>query len=121
MKTKIFACVTITVIIAFVTINTIYLDSAITELTDLVAALNLDDENALQNANDVFENFKDAEAYISITVSHDDLTNIEDGFAELVGYLRVEDTEGAKVVKNRLINSLEHLRRLSGFNFDSII
>ena len=121
MKTKIFACVTIVIIIAFVSINTVYLDNTIIELTDKIAALNLDDENALQNASDIYDSFKEEETYISITVSHDDLTNIEDGFAELVGYLRVEDTAGAKVIKNRLINSLEHLRRLSGFNFDSII
>ncbi len=121
MKTKLFAYITIIVIITAVSFNTFYLDKEISELLSEVTALDLDDNNALDTSTEIFERFKHAEAYISITVSHDDLTNIEDIFAELVGYLTVDDTEGAKVIKNRLINSLEHLGRLSGFNIDSII
>jgi hypothetical protein len=33
----------------------------------------------------------------------------------------LDDAKGASVVKNRLTDSLSHLRRLSGFNIDAII
>ena len=61
------------------------------------------------------------ELFISLTVNHEDLTNIEEGFAEMIGCLSVGDTAGAQITKSRLIDSLEHLGRLSGFNFDAII
>ena len=40
---------------------------------------------------------------------------------EMIGYLSVNDTDNARVTKNRLISYLEHLRRLSGFNIDAVI
>lgn len=121
MRTKIFAITTITAVIMFVSINTSLLETEISELINKVDELDTDAKNALSHAENTYKIFKKNENFISITVSHDDLTNIEDGFAELVGYLRVGDADGAEVVKSRLINSLEHLKRLSGINFDSII
>ena len=121
MKTKIFAVSTIIIIIVFVSINNYFLKNEITRIMQGVESLDTDAENASESALRLQKEFRRSENYISITVSHDDLTNIEDGFAELVGCLTVGDLESAWVVKSRLINSLEHLRRLSGINFDSII
>ena len=69
---------------------------------------------------DIFENFKRIEKYISLTVDHEDMMNIELGFAELIGMGEVGDEEGAQVTKSRLKYSLEHLKRLAGMNIDSI-
>ena len=69
----------------------------------------------------VFEEFKKAEKYISITVSHDDLTNIEDSFSEIIGAAKAGNTVGVITVKSRLKDSLLHLGRLSGINIDSIL
>lgn len=121
MRTKIFAYVTISVIITAVVLNTIFLDKKIGEFIEMIDSINVDEPSALDYAESARDEFQSMETYISITVSHDDLTNIEDGFAELVGYLQVGDTDGATVIKNRLLNSLEHLRRLLGINFDAII
>ena len=49
------------------------------------------------------------------------MTSIEDCFVEMIGYISVNDIDNATVVKYRLKRSLEHLRRLSGFNIDAII
>lgn len=68
----------------------------------------------------IFEDYKRMEAYISLTVDHEDMMNIELAFAELTGAVRAEDEESVTVIKNRLIYSLEHLRRLSGINIESI-
>ena len=69
----------------------------------------------------VAEKFQKHERYISLTVSHDDLTNIEEGFAELIGAANAKDEERLVAVKSRLKDSLEHLGRLSGINLDSIL
>ena len=69
---------------------------------------------------DIFANFKRIEKYISLTVDHEDMMNIELGFAELIGMGEVGDEEGAQVTKSRLKYSLEHLKRLAGMNIDSI-
>ena len=53
-------------------------------------------------------------------MSHNDLTDIESFFSEMIGYLSVSDMEGAEMAKNRLIDALAHLRRLSGVNMSSI-
>ena len=78
-------------------------------------------ENAYQELNKVAEQFKHAEKYISITVSHDDLTNIEEGFSDLIGAAEAGMMGDVERIKNRLVDSIGHLGRLSGFNLDSII
>jgi hypothetical protein len=39
----------------------------------------------------------------------------------MIGYLEIGDSDNARVVKNRLTHSIEHLRRLSTFTIDAII
>ena len=69
----------------------------------------------------LYSDFKKAENIISLTVSHEDLTNIEDAFAEIIGASISNDTNSIITVKSRLKESLRHLGRLSGFNFESIL
>ena len=69
---------------------------------------------------EVFERFKKMEVYVSLSVDHEDMMNIELAFAELVAMAETGDAEGAEVTKSRLTYSLEHLKRLSGLNIDSI-
>ena len=58
---------------------------------------------------------------MGMTVSHEDLTAIETGFSEMIGYLSVGDRNGAEVTKSRLLDALGHLRRLTGINIESVI
>ena len=124
MTDKIIAICLFLCVITFVVLNTIVLEKKIVETSDDVSSIVIE-ENGINVTKDkaerLFEEFKKKESYISLTVSHDDLTNIENSFVDLIGYLSVEDVENAKVAKSRLIHSLEHLRRLSGINIDAII
>ena len=111
-------------LIGAVSINTFVIDKKILNLyeeVDNVEIMNGESSVTKEEFYRIFEKYRSYETYFSLTVNHDDLTNIEDGFAELIGNLEVDDTEGAEVIKNRLLYSLEHLRRLSGINIDSII
>lgn len=124
MKEKIFAITTLIVTITAVITNTIILNSQINKINNAVSSIKIDDNNsetALTKAKEIFEEYKKKETYISITVNHDDLTNINDSFVELIGYLSVKKNDEAVVTKNRLESYLEHLGRLSGFNIDAII
>ena len=69
---------------------------------------------------EIFKDFKDMEAYVSLTVDHEDMMKIELAFAELIGAVQAGDEESVTVIKSRLKYSLEHLRRLSGINIESI-
>ena len=121
MKEKVTAIIIFILIIGFVITNSILLQNITSMLTEEISNLAVDSEGALEEITKIDKSFKSKENYIGLTVSHDDLTNIEDCFAELTGYLSVGDSDGAEVTKHRLIRFLEHLRRLVGFNVDTII
>ena len=121
MWVKLFATVTLILTLSAVVTNTAIIKNQISEISREVNALDVNSAGALEYAKEIRKGFSEKLTYISLTVSHDDLTNIEEGFAELIGYLEVEDYDGAHVTKSRLKDSLEHLGRLSGFNIDAII
>ena len=120
MKVKIAAALMLLITVGLVTVNTALLGSMIYEIRDEIDSLDVEKSN-LQAAEAVYDKFTRYETYVSITVSHDDLTNIENSFSELIGYITVGDTDSAEVIKRKLSNALEHLYRLSGVNLDSII
>lgn len=121
MKEKLLSIALLILVISFVTVNTVVLEKQIKWVTDEVSSLSLDGNDAKASAERIYQDFMKKEKYMSFTVSHDDLTSIEDCFVEMIGYLSVNDTDNATVTKNRLISYLEHLRRLSGFNIDAVI
>ncbi len=121
MKERILAVILLVSIIGFSIANMLVLDRQIGRTIDEIGELSLEDDDAEKKASDIYDSYLRRQEYISITVSHDDMTNIEDCFAELIAYLSIGDTEGATIAKNRLINYLQHLRRLSGINIDAII
>lgn len=121
MKEKVLAIALLIILPLAVILNTIILTAQIDETINAINSVKIEESGAKGKAESIFEDFSRKESFLSLTVSHDDLTNIEDCFTEMIGYLSVGDTKNAEVMRNRLIHSLEHLRRLSGFNIDAII
>ena len=121
MRVKLFAGIALILTLGAVITNTVIIERNVSEILRRVDELEVNATGTLDYAKSIREDFLDKLTYISLTVNHDDLTNIETGFAELIGYLEVEDYDGAHVTKSRLVDSLEHLWRLSGFNIDAII
>lgn len=64
--------------------------------------------------------FYEKELFISLSVSHEDLENVEDLIAEMNGAVSAGDEEAALIAKSRLENALLHLGRLSSVNWESI-
>ena len=114
MRSVRIAAVILTVTVLAVILNAIGVRLVIDGITADVEAAEAD------GYAEVFERFKKMEVYVSLSVDHEDMMNIELAFAELVAMAEGGDTEGAEVTKSRLTYSLEHLKRLSGLNIDSI-
>ena len=68
----------------------------------------------------IFDEYMKKQHFIGLTVNHEDLTNIEQEFHEILGAIEADDKESLIIAKSRLIGSLSHIRRLSGINADSI-
>lgn len=122
MKVKILAAVILTLVLLASALNTHFLLRSIDKIETGVEALSFEApaSESKSEAEALFESYKKAEGFLSLTVSHNDLTDIESFFSEMIGYLSVSDKDGAKMAKSRLIDALAHLRRLSGVNISSI-
>lgn len=107
--------------ICFVAANGFYLNYITGELYERAENINVEDEGAREAVIELYSFYEKHQRLISITVSHDDLRDIDNEMCELVGALRVNDADGAEISKSRLCGSLRHLKRLSGLNIDSII
>ncbi len=102
--------------------NSIVLKTLITQTLDEVKSIEKsDDADLYKEYESIYNNFKSKEAYISLTVNHEDLTDVETSFAEIIGAAKANDKDSIITIKSRLIDSLEHLRRLSGITLDSIL
>lgn len=121
MKDKIIAIVILLTVLLATGANAWLLMHEIDKTIEEAKTINVSENGTNYEAEEIFQRYLDREHYISLTVSHDDLTRIEESFCEVIACLKVGDNQGAEIAKDRLIRSLEHLRRLSGFNIDSII
>ena len=120
MKTVIAAYVVLAVIILIVIINSFVISHNIDVILEKLRGTpdNIDAEELYE---DIFDDYIEKQKYLGLTVSHDDLTNIESEFYEILGAASVGDNDALKIAKSRLIGALTHLKRLCGINFDSIL
>ncbi len=115
MGAKIFAVCALVAILTFVGVNTYVVGGMVDEVIESVC-----DAESYEDAAEAQKYFTEYERYISITVSHEDLTNIEDLFSQYVAEMEAE-SERAEITKSRLVNALVHLGRLSKIGIDSIV
>ena len=120
MKTLVFAVATAFIVTALVGINSFALHRSISTLLEECDAIPSGTEYKAEYEA-LYESFMKKQKFISLTVSHDDLTGIENDLAEILGAIEAEDEEALIIAKSRLIMTLTHLRRLSGVNLDSIL
>ena len=121
MKTVRAATILLVVTLLTVIVNSIVLKRMINDISDeVIAAEEKNTEKAYAEYTEIYEKYKKKSTYISLTVSHEDLTDIENSFAEIIGAAKGGDIDGIITVKSRLVGALNHLGRLSGINLDSI-
>ena len=118
--------VTLAFILLFATLIAVIVNSAIltSVITDIYDEVNeIDDtipELARVGYEKAYEKYSRYYSFISLTVNHEDLTDIENSFAEIIGAATAQDTDAVITIKSRLLSALLHLRRLSGINLDSV-
>lgn len=113
----IFAFTVLLLVLSFVCVNTLVLSRIIGELEEKTETTKLE----ASEFTELYGEFLRMRTYLSITVNHDDIKAVEEEFAEILGALNIDDHETAAIAKSRLVGALSHLRRLSGFNIDSVI
>jgi hypothetical protein len=121
MKSVRFAYTVLILIILAVFINMAFIKGAIGRLLDEVSAA--EEENTIAAAieySEIYESYKKSELYISLTVSHEDLSELEIAFSELIGAAKADDKGALVIAKSRLTDRLWHIKRLSGINIDSV-
>ena len=122
MRSAKFSMLFLIVLAAAIVANSLYISHVTKELAKKADAISTHDmQECKTEYMKLFSEFRRAEKFISITVSHDDLTNIEESFADIIGAAEAGVEANVIMIKSRLKDSLEHLGRLSSINLDSII
>lgn len=121
MKSVRFAYTVFALLFVAVFINSLSVGKTIDSISrELAEAEEEDMKSAEKEYERIYENYKKYEFYVSLTVDHDDLANIEDAFSEIIGAAKADDAVGVVTTKSRLCDYLRHVKRLSGINIDSI-
>ena len=120
MKVVIFSYIILALVITLVIVNSIIISHNIDVIIEKLKSIP-SIASSKDDYNDVFEDYMKIQHFLAITVSHDDLTNIEDNFYEILGATDADDDQALNIAKSRLIGALTHLKRLVGINLDSIL
>ncbi len=122
MKTVRIAYVIFVLVFALVFTNSIFLTNTIKAYENAIKEIDTSDgKDAEAAVTELYKKFKKNETFISLTVTHEDLTNIEEMFSAMIGAAKGEDTAEIEITKSRLCDALSHLKRLVGINIDSIL
>lgn len=121
MKAVRFAVILLLCSLTFVVVNSLTLSAILDDVIEKTENTRDDDPNLQEKYEEIYSDLESKMTYVSLTVNHEDLTSITDGFAELIGTLEAGDRDSFIAVKSRLISSLKHIRRLAGINIDSIL
>ena len=123
MKSVIFAYTLLAAVTSFIFINSSvisnHIDNTSSRLNELTETVG--DETLYEDVSEIYEEFKEKEKYISLTVSHEDLTNIETYFCQLVSAAQISEENDYKINLDLLKDALAHLERLCDMNLDSIL
>lgn len=110
------------VLFVAIILNSLYISNATEKFADEISKIDTKDlSDTTKRLEEICADFKKAEKFISITVSHDDLTNVEESFADIIGAAEAGMEQNVITIKSRLEDALRHLGRLSSINIDSII
>lgn len=120
MKAFIISCVTVVTVIFAVFTNSLYITKRTDGFIEKLEALPADTSHS-EEYGKIYDEFMGITWYLTLTVNHTDISEIELCFAELLGAISAGDTESVIITKSRLLQSFLHFRRLSEININSIL
>lgn len=106
---------------SLVTINSIIVGNMFSDIEEMVMGVSLDDLGIARiEYSEIAKEYERYSKFISFSVKHSEIRNIEDCFCELIGACEAGEVSDAIEIKSRLVGALSHTRRLVGINFDSV-
>ena len=116
-----FSYLILLVLLISVTVNALYIINFTEELYSLSRAANTEDiESFNEEFKKIKKTYKKNEIFVSLTVSHDDLTDIEEVLSEIEGAIDASDKNAVIIAKSRFESAVLHLGQLSALNIESI-
>ena len=116
-----FSYILFCVLLITVILNAVYISNFAEKLYSLSSE---ECENSIEALELKFKKikkiYKENEIFISLSVSHEDLTSIEEILAEIDGALLTSDINAVIIAKSRFESAVLHLGQLSAINIDSI-
>jgi len=120
MAVKLSYIILFTLLIAVI-INAVYISRFTDKLYSISAAEGEDDITILgEKFKKIDELYRKNEIFISLSVSHEDLTSIEETLSEIKGALRAGDKDAVIIAKSRFESAVLHLGQLSVLNIESV-
>ncbi len=121
MKSVRFAYAVFAILVISVFINCFLISRTLDGICELILSAE-EKDMALAKADygEIFEKYNRRRLFIGLSVDHNDLSDIENAFSEIIGAADAGDSNAVMAAKSRLINRLRHIRRLSGINIESI-
>ena len=114
MKAIVFSSLSLLLTVALVSANSI----AVARLIDTTVS-ELCDADTKEDHQTVYDAYERRERFFAISINHAILRETDGIFAELIA--SGEDEEEAEVIKSRLIDSLNQIKRLSVIGIDSVL
>ena len=124
MKIFIFALVTLS-IISFVTFGcSSYIRERTDDFLSRIEEIGVPEDDNLEKEREAYEKlfseWKKKSFIFNISATNQDIRQIEEAFASVVGSCRANDKEEYQIETKRLSNMFSHLKRRFEFNLDSI-
>lgn len=109
------------ILLLAVILNAVYISRFTEKLYWISSSESAEDINAFElKFNEIKRIYSDNEIFISLSVSHEDLTNIEEILSEIDGALKAKDKNAVIIAKSRFESAVLHLGQLSALNIESI-
>lgn len=121
MKSVKAATIALILLIISVFANSVLVAKTVNEFAEKLEKIDFSEAHSYEDLKILKSDFESARRWITLTVSHDDISYIEEAFADIVGAIDADEESDIIISKSRLINALRHLGRLSGINIDSIL
>ena len=122
MKSAKIAAAVLIILITLVFLNSFFISNLANKFAEKLEKIDLGSEDfAYEELKALKNEFETRRIWITLTVSHDDISSIEEAFSDIIGAALAKERSEMIITKSRLENALRHLGRLSAINIDSIL
>ena len=109
------------VLLLSVTLNAFYINGFTEKIYTISKASDASDIKGFSHEfQKMMRIYEENEMFVSLTVSHEDLTDIKQLLAEIEGAIAADDKNAVIIAKSRLESALLHLGQLSMLNIESV-